>query len=287
MRIIRTVAELRAARDRSATGLIPTMGALHEGHLSLVQQARHCCEKVVVSLFVNPAQFGPNEDYSRYPRDEERDAHLAELAGADILFAPSVEEVYPRKTTVVSVLGISNLWEGAARPGHFDGVATVVCKLFNMAQPDIAFFGLKDLQQCAVIRRMVQDLDMNVGLDFCKTIREPDGLALSSRNAYLSSSERLKAPIIYQELSRCARAFVNLEANSESVVEELSKSRAVLEQAGMSVDYFELVDTENLSPKDAPEAEDSIIAAVKLGSTRLIDNIQIGDPPQECLSLGS
>ena len=251
------------------------MGALHEGHLSLIRGARSVCETLVVSLFVNPTQFGPTEDFNRYPRDEARDARLAEEAGADVLFAPSVEEVFPRKTTTVSVPGISDLWEGAIRPGHFDGVATVVCKLFNMAEPEVAFFGLKDLQQCAIIRRMVEDLDMPVRLEFCKTVREPDGLAMSSRNAYLTSQERTIAPVIYQELTRCGHFFEGDSIDSASVLKELQKSRSRLQDLGMLVDYFELVDTSDLLAKQVPAPGDSLIAAVRVGSTRLIDNVQI------------
>jgi pantoate--beta-alanine ligase len=251
------------------------MGALHEGHLSLIRQARKECDTLIVSLFVNPAQFGPNEDFNRYPRDEERDALLVREAGGDVLFAPSVDEVYPRRTTAVSVQGISDLWEGAARPGHFQGVATVVCKLFNMSSPDVAFFGLKDLQQCAIIRRMVEDLDMPVRLEFCETVRESDGLALSSRNVYLSSQERLIAPMIYQELIRCANVFAGNGTDVSQTSEALARSRSTLERAGMAVDYFELVDTLDLSPRMLPRSGDSIIAAAKLGGTRLIDNTQI------------
>jgi pantoate--beta-alanine ligase len=274
LKIVRTVAELRAAR-RGKVALVPTMGALHEGHLSLMRQARGVCETLVGSLFVNPTQFGPNEDFNRYPRDEERDARMAEEAGVDVLFAPSVEEVFPRKTTTVSVLGIADIWEGALRPGHFDGVATVVCKLFNMAMPESAFFGLKDLQQCAVIRRMVEDLDLPVRLEFCKTVREPDGLAMSSRNAYLTADQRAIAPVIYQELARCAMIFELAAPDLSTVFRELDVSRTRLQHLGMQIDYFELVDTSDLSLKEAPEAGDSLIAAVKVGTTRLIDNVQI------------
>lgn len=260
---------------RGKVSLVPTMGALHDGHLSLMRRARAVSDTLVVSLFVNPTQFGPGEDFNRYPRDEETDAQMAEGVGVDILFAPSVEEMFPRKTTTVSVHGISDIWEGAVRPGHFDGVATVVCKLFNICNPDIAFFGLKDLQQCAVIRRMVEDLNIPVDLEFCETVREPDGLAMSSRNAYLTPDQRQRAPAIYQELLRCAKKFEFPQISASGTRPELEHSRLRLEELGLRVDYFELVNTFDLSIKPAPEPGDSIIAAARVGPTRLIDNIQI------------
>lgn len=263
--------EMRAATT-GTTALVPTMGALHEGHLSLIREARKKCETLVVSLFVNPTQFGPAEDFNRYPRDETRDADLASAAGADVLFAPSPEEMYPRKTTVVSVKDIPDRWEGALRPGHFDGVATVVCKLFNIVSPDLAIFGLKDLQQCAVIRRMVEDLDLPVELAFGPTVREADGLALSSRNVYLSAENRRLAPAIYRELQRCQHLFITPGVDAEA---ELKNSAEALEAMGMAVDYFDLVSTQDLTPRSQPVPGDSIIAAVRLGGTRLIDNVQL------------
>jgi pantoate--beta-alanine ligase len=235
------------------------MGAFHEGHVSLMKAGRLESDTVVVSLFVNPTQFGPNEDFSKYPRDEERDARMAEEAAVDVLFAPSVKDV-------------SDRWDGEHRPGHFDGVATVVLKLFNIVEPDVAFFGLKDLQQCAVIRRMVEDLDCPVKLNFCSTVREEDGLALSSRNAYLSPKEREIAPLLYKELTRAADVLRNQHSSPRDA---LDKARQRLSEAGFSVEYFDVVDTNTMAPKDAASIGDSIIAAVRLGRTRLIDNTQI------------
>ena len=251
------------------------MGAFHEGHLSLMRQAKNESDCLVVSLFVNPTQFGPNEDFTLYPRDERRDAALAKSAGVDILFAPSDGEIYPRKTTIVSVKDVSDRWEGAHRPGHFEGVATVVCKLFNIVQPDRAYFGLKDLQQCAVIRRMVEDLDIPVTLQFFPTVREADGLALSSRNAYLNAEERAKAPRLFEVLSTAAGKFRLSGVRLTEVAEELEKGRANLEAEGFKVDYLAVVDTMVLQPKDFPAKGDSIIVAARIGETRLIDNIQI------------
>lgn len=251
------------------------MGAFHEGHLSLMREARPQCETLVVSLFVNPTQFGPNEDFSRYPRDEERDLRLAESAGVDVVFAPSIEEVYPRRTTTVSVSEVTERWEGAIRPGHFDGVATVVCKLFNIVGPNFAVFGLKDLQQCAVIRRMTEDLNLPVRLEFCPTARESDGLAMSSRNAYLSQEGRERAPLIYRELRRANLEIRSNPKDSRRIENELAASRQILESQGFQVDYFALVGTETMLPLRVVEGPSSLIVAVRIGSTRLIDNIQI------------
>lgn len=251
------------------------MGAFHDGHLALMREARANCDTLIVSLFVNPTQFGPTEDFSRYPRDENKDAGMAESMGVDVLFAPTVAEIYPRKSTLVSVTEIPDRWEGAARPGHFDGVAMVVLKLFNIAMPDFAVFGLKDLQQCAVIRRMVEDLNVPVSLTFSPTVREPDGLALSSRNVYLSPENRAKAPAIYTELRRCAALFADGDCEADRVAIELKSSSETLNHLGFKVDYFSLVDTLDMSPLEVPGKGSSIIAAAKIGTTRLIDNIQI------------
>jgi pantoate--beta-alanine ligase len=255
------------------------MGAFHDGHLDLMRLARPECDTLVVSLFVNPTQFGPGEDFSRYPRDEERDLALAEEVGADVVFAPSVEEVYPRRTTTVSVREVTERWEGAIRPGHFDGVATVVCKLLNIVSPDFAVFGLKDLQQCAVIRRMVEDLNLRVALKFCPTRRESDGLAMSSRNTYLSREHREKAPLLYKELLRCATALKDAPQNPSAIDSELSGSRLRLVSNGFSVDYFALVDTFTTLPLDVVQSPCSLITAVRLGTTRLIDNLQVNGLP--------
>jgi pantoate--beta-alanine ligase len=206
LKVVRQIADLPAQR-KGTVGLVPTMGSFHEGHLSLMRAARAECDTVVVSLFVNPTQFGPNEDYAKYPRNEEADAALAAGAGADVLFVPTAEEMYPRNTTVVKVEGVTSRWEGAHRPTHFDGVATVVCKLFNIVRPDAALFGLKDFQQCAVIKTMAQDLNMPVRLHFCDTLREASGLAMSSRNQYLSAGERETAAGLYRELCRLSESL--------------------------------------------------------------------------------
>jgi len=273
LKIVRTIAEMRD-HHKGRVGLVPTMGAFHEGHLSLMRQCRPQCDTLVVSLFVNPTQFAPGEDYSRYPRNEHRDAEMAEAQGVDILFAPDVQEMYRESRTTVTVSGISERWEGAHRPGHFDGVATVVCKLFNIVQPSTAFFGLKDLQQCAVIRQMVNDLNMPIQLQFCPTYREADGLAMSSRNAYLSPEDRSLAPAIYKALRNCA-ANLKTTPNQPNTQAQLDDARQVLEDKGFKVDYFALVDTNTMDPKLIPQSGDSIITAAKIGSTRLIDNVQL------------
>ena len=250
------------------------MGAFHEGHLSLMRQARPKCDMLVCSLFVNPTQFAPGEDYEKYPRNEQADAAMAEAQGVDILFAPTAEEMYKDRVTTVTVAQVSDLWEGAHRPGHFDGVATVVCKLFNIVQPTLALFGLKDLQQCAVIRRMVEDLNMLVQLQFCPTYREADGLAMSSRNAYLSPQERATAPALFKQLSKCAMELKS--ASSPKEVETLlNTSKTNLNELGFKVDYFALVDTNTMAPKTEAQPGDSVITAAKIGSTRLIDNVQL------------
>jgi pantoate--beta-alanine ligase len=268
LRIVSRLADLNLTAS-SRVGFVPTMGAFHAGHLRLMERAKEDNDLCVVSLFVNPTQFGKNEDFDKYPRDLDRDAMLAEEVGVDYLFAPSVSDVYPRPSTTIRVPVVTEMWEGAQRPGHFDGVATVVCKLFNMVRPQTAYFGLKDLQQCIVIKRMTEDLNMAVLLKFEPTVREADGLAMSSRNVYLSGNERQVAPLIYQELRRC-RAALNV---GEDVASELRRSTESLGAAGFSVDYFALVDTETMHHIEKPVINAAIIAAAKLGSTRLIDNI--------------
>ena len=250
------------------------MGAFHEGHLSLMRQARPQCDTLVCSLFVNPMQFAPGEDYERYPRNEQADAAMAEAQGVDILFAPSAEEMYRDRVTTVTVVQVSDLWEGAHRPGHFDGVATVVCKLFNIVQPSLALFGLKDLQQCAVIRRMVEDLDMPIQLQFCPTYREADGLAMSSRNAYLSQHDRATVPALFRQLSKTAEALKNAASPTETE-SLLNAAKSALNDLGFKVDYFALVDTQTMAPKLTARSGDSIITAAKIGQTRLIDNVQL------------
>jgi pantoate--beta-alanine ligase len=256
VRIVRTVAELRLARRNAAgsVGLVPTMGAFHDGHLALFRAARAECESVVVSLFVNPAQFGPHEDLDRYPRDEEGDAAIAEGAGVDMLFVPPVTELYPRGfDTWVEVGGAGT--EGSARPGHFRGVATVCLKLFHIVRPDVAYFGQKDAEQAAVLRRMVRDLDLELGLRILPTVRDADGLALSSRNAYLSTDERRRALTLPRALSAGRDAF---RAGADPV----AAARAALN--GVEPDYVEVLD---LGPAKV------LAAAARVGSTRLIDNV--------------
>ncbi len=213
MKIIRSLTELQFSAPR--VGFVPTMGALHEGHLSLMRQAKAECGFCVASIFVNPTQFGPNEDFNKYPRDEARDFELAESAGVDAVFCPTVEEVYSGSCTTVRVSGVADRWEGPLRPGHFEGVATVVHKLFGMVRPQVAYFGLKDFQQCRVIAKMVSDLYLPVELVFCETIREPDGLAMSSRNRYLSPEERVIAPKIYEVLRGVAGADIFAPCSSD------------------------------------------------------------------------
>ncbi len=248
------------------------MGALHEGHRELVRRARAECDRVVVSIFVNPAQFGPNEDYGRYPRQLEADCDLCAAEGVDAVYAPELHDVYPDGfSTAIDPGEIASEWEGAFRPGHFRGVVTVVGKLFNTVLPTIAYFGWKDLQQCLVVTRMVRDLDFRVRLEFVDTVREVDGLALSSRNAYLEANARLIAPRLYSELKRSGEA---IEAGG-NVQEELDQSRLVLRDAGFDIDYFAYVDMKSLESLDTMLLPSAVIAAVRLGSTRLIDNYRL------------
>jgi len=277
MKTIRTVAELRdelAGRDR--VGLVPTMGFLHEGHLSLIRYAREECATVVVSLFVNPKQFGEGEDLDAYPRDEARDAALAEECGADILFAPDAAEVYPDGfATTVEVAGLTDVMCGAARPGHFAGVTTVVTKLFNMVGPDVAYFGQKDAQQALVIRKLARDLDIPVRIEICPTVREPDGLALSSRNAYLSPDERERALALNRSL-RAAEAAV--AAGHTSADDVLAAAHEQLQQAGIEPEYLELRSAKDLAPVERVNGSTLLAVAAQVGRARLIDNtILTGD----------
>lgn len=274
MNVVRKIADLPVHRA-GIVGLVPTMGAFHEGHLSLMRAARSACDTVFVSLFVNPTQFGPNEDYTRYPRDEERDFAMAAETGVDYIFAPTAEEMYPHLCTAVKVEGVTDLWEGAHRPGHFDGVATVVCKLFNLVAPDLAYFGLKDYQQCAVIQAMVRDLNMRVRLEFCETVREPSGLALSSRNRYLPDHARESAAVLYGELKRIAQALRDTHAEAIAVSKRIAEGIDSLGHAGFSVDYLALVDAETLAPVATLGAEARLLVAARLGAVRLIDNIAV------------
>jgi pantoate--beta-alanine ligase len=282
MRTVRTVAELRAvlAPERRAgrsIGLVPTMGFFHEGHLALMRAARAGSDVVVVSLFVNPAQFGPSEDFDSYPRDEQRDAALARREGVDVLFAPPVEEVYPAGfSTTVSVTGLTEVLDGdPARRGqaHFDGVATVVAKLFNMVQPDRAWFGQKDAQQAVVIRRLVRDLDIPVEVEVVPTVREPDGLALSSRNVYLSPAERERA----LALSRALRAAEDeVAAGRRDADTVLAAAQRELDARDVEPEYLELRSADDLSPATRVNGRTLLAVAARVGRARLIDNTLLG-----------
>ena len=278
MQTIRDVAALRNAvmqlrKKGGRIALVPTMGALHAGHMALVAEAKRRADHVVVSLFVNPAQFGPKEDLSTYPRQEAADSALLEAEGCAILWAPDAEAMYPAGyATKVQVSGVTEGLDGAARPGHFDGVATVVAKLFNQVAPDIALFGEMDYQQLAMIRRLVRDLDLPIEIAGVPTQREADGLALSSRNAYLSDEERVAARTLPRALGEAAAAI----QQGADIAETLAQARAKLEQAGFSpVDYVELRDAETLQAIDALDRPARILAAARLGRTRLIDNLPV------------
>lgn len=265
-----TLAEIRGEGHRIA--LVPTMGALHAGHMALIDAARRPGTKLVASIFVNPKQFGANEDLSRYPRREAADIRMLSEAGCDVLWAPTVEEMYPDGfASTVSVTGVSDGFDGESRPGHFDGVATVVAKLFNQVRPDAAYFGEKDFQQLAVIRRMVTDLDFGIEIVGVPIQRDDDGLALSSRNIYLDDDERAKAVALPRALGVAARAI----ARGEPVAAVLDDARATLENAGFSVDYLAMADAETLTADPAEDRPRRLLAAARMGNTRLIDNIAI------------
>lgn len=278
MEIVRTVAALRAAvaawrREGATVGLVPTMGALHAGHVSLVAEARRLSKRVVTTIFVNPKQFGANEDLNRYPRQEGADVALLETAGCDLLFAPHVEEIYPRGfVTSVTVSALGDIMDGAARPGHFDGVATVVAKLLNMAQADVAIFGEKDWQQLTIIRRMAADLNVPTAILGAPIVRDADGLALSSRNAYLSADERVRAVALPKALNAAARDI----ANGRPVADALAGAAYTMRQAGFaSVDYVELRDAATLEAVETLDRPARLFAAARIGSARLIDNISV------------
>lgn len=277
MQIVRTGEELTRAVDdlkRSGTlALVPTMGALHPGHMALIDAAKAHADRVAATIFVNPMQFGPNEDLARYPRQEEQDARLLTEYGCDLLWLPSVVDIYPEGfSTKISVSRVSERWEGEVRPGHFDGVATVVAKLLLSVRPDVAVFGEKDFQQLAVIRRMVGDLNIPVRIVGIPTVRETDGLALSSRNVYLSPDERAAAVAMPKAL-RGARDAILAGAEVSDAVE---RAKNLLSDAGFSrVDYLALVDSATLEPLDHPAGEMRLIAAAVIGKTRLIDNLPI------------
>ncbi|MGZ4201558.1 MAG: pantoate--beta-alanine ligase [Thermoleophilaceae bacterium] len=279
MRTVRSVAELREALSRAPrpVGLVPTMGAFHEGHLSLMRRAREENATVVVWLFVNPAQFVPNEDFDAYPRDEARDAEQAEALGVDLLFAPPPGEVYPPGfATTVEVHGITDVLEGdPSHRGaeHFHGVTTVVTKLFNMVGPDRAYFGQKDAQQALVIRKLVRDLDLPVEVRVCPTVREPSGLAMSSRNRYLSDEERERAAAISRALAAAERTVSAGRLDTAAV---LAAARAELDAAGIEPEYLELRSAEDLSPVERVNGSTLLAVAARVGRARLIDNAILG-----------
>jgi pantoate--beta-alanine ligase len=286
VRTIRTVADLRAAleperRQGKAIGLVPTMGAFHEGHLELIRRSTAENDVTVVSLFVNPTQFGPSEDLDAYPRDEQRDAALAEELGADVLFAPPVAEVYPDGfATSVRVEGLTSVLDGhpARRgPQHFDGVTTVVTKLFNMAQPQRAYFGQKDAQQALVIRRLTADLDIPVEIVVVPTVRDVDGLALSSRNAYLTEEERERALGLSRALEAADREVAAGRRDAQSVLDAASRE---LDARGIEPEYLELRSADDLSPAERVNGRTLLAVAARVGRARLIDNAILGDQPK-------
>ncbi|GMK42452.1 pantothenate synthetase [Paenibacillus sp. CCS19] len=282
--ICRTKQQLRQALEERrkqqpgiTTGFVPTMGYLHEGHASLIRRSVAECDITVLSIFVNPLQFGPNEDFDRYPRDEQRDLALAETNGADIAFLPTVEEMYPSKPlTRLTVDVVTDRLCGASRPGHFDGVGVVVSKLFNLVQPQRAYFGMKDAQQVAVIRRMTDDLDMPIKIVPCDIVREPDGLALSSRNVYLSAEERSQALVLSQSLSKAKSIGETASMTVQGLIDEVSNH--IRRSPLADIDYVELLAYPNLTPLAPTQlladihGELLLAVAVKFGRTRLIDN---------------
>jgi pantoate--beta-alanine ligase len=277
MKVVRTIADVRAhvaeaRRAGKAIGLVPTMGAFHAGHEALMRAAREQIDYVVVWLFVNPAQFDDPSDLTAYPRTEERDAAIAERLGVDVLFAPPVEEIYPDGfATTIRVAGLGEVLEGAERgAGHFEGVCTVVCKMFNIVAPDVAYFGQKDAQQVAVIRRMVRDLDIPVALEVVSTVREPDGLALSSRNARLDPAERERALALSRALGAVRHA---VEAGERDAAAAVAAGRAAMD--GVEPDYLSVIDPETLEPVQEVAGRVLVVVAARVGPARLIDNILI------------
>jgi pantoate--beta-alanine ligase len=280
--ITRTVPELRFAlapfrRAGQRVGLVPTMGALHDGHISLLRRARRECDVVVMSLFVNPRQFDQASDLRAYPRDEQRDRALARDAGTDVVFAPAPEVVYPRGfVTTVSVGGPAEGLESAHRGrGHFDGVATVVAKLLNMVGPEVVYFGEKDAQQLAVVRRLVADLDLPCAIEACPTVREPDGLAMSSRNALLTAEDRVRALTLYEALASVQSSVADGERDPSAAT---AAGRAILDEAGVELEYLTLVDPLTMAPLDELDRDSLAVVAARLGAVRLIDNLAVPLP---------
>jgi len=285
MKVSTTIADARAAVARARAegariGFVPTMGALHAGHLSLVERSRREADFTVMSIFVNPLQFGPAEDLSRYPRPVAEDERLASDAGVDLLFRPDVSEMYGAHRSVTVTAGVlGSKWEGSSRPGHFDGVLTVVAKLFNIIRPDIAVFGLKDLQQAALVRAMVRDLDMPVAIVVSPIVRESDGLALSSRNRYLSPEERRSATTLSRALRSIAKRFDEGERSVEAL--EAEGKRVVAKDSGVALDYLSVIDQQTFENPDVAQSGNSAIIAARVGTTRLIDNMTLGRNDQD------
>ena len=277
MKLVHSIAEMRALSRAARSsgkrlGLVPTMGALHEGHLSLVRAARGKSDLIAASIFVNPTQFGPNEDFAKYPRTLENDCALLEREGVELIFAPPVEEMYPEgAVTWVVVEGLSDRLCGKSRPGHFRGVTTVVAKLLHIVEPDFAFFGQKDAAQVAIIQRMVRDLNMPVAIEVCPIVRGADGLAISSRNAYLSAQERKSALILYRSLMRIQKLFENGERDSTKLISAAKQEFAT--EPNVRLDYVEVVDPETLAPEASFAQRTLVAVAAFVGQTRLIDNI--------------
>ena len=285
MNVVSTIADTRAAIDSARAhgariGFVPTMGALHAGHLSLVERARREADFIVMSIFVNPLQFAPTEDFSRYPRPVEEDERLSSEAGVDLLFRPSVTEMYPPGRSVgVSAGMLGAEWEGTSRPGHFDGVVTVVAKLFNIVHPDVAVFGRKDLQQAAIIKAMVRDLDMPIRIVLAPIVRESDGLALSSRNRYLSPDDRRRATVLSRALAAITLRFASGERRVPAL--EAEAQRVLSTESEVTPDYLAVIDPLTFKRPELAADGNAAIVAARVGSTRLIDNMSLGQDDQD------
>jgi len=279
MKIVRSISEMQELANQfrqqnKIIGFVPTMGYLHEGHLSLIRLARPKCDVLVVSIFVNPTQFGPNEDFQKYPRDFHHDEILCKQEQVDVVFYPTTDEMYPPPyLTYVTVEKLTETMCGLSRPGHFRGVTTVVSKLFNIVKPHIAVFGQKDYQQALVIKQMVRDLNFDVRIEVAPIVREPDGLAMSSRNKYLSPEERKRALSLYHSLQLAQRLIAGGEKRVPAIREQMEK--LILEEGQGEIDYIAIADAETLEPREVVEGKTVIALAVKIGSTRLIDNVVV------------
>jgi pantoate--beta-alanine ligase len=282
MKICKTIDDMRAAsraahREGKRLGFVPTMGALHEGHLSLMRAAKAKCDVVAVSIFVNPLQFGPSEDLAKYPRTFEHDRELLEKEAVDIIFAPTPDEMYPAgAVTYVTVEGLSEKLCGRSRPGHFRGVTTVVSKLFHIVEPDFAFFGQKDAAQATIIRRMVRDLNLPIEIVVCPIVREPDGLAMSSRNAYLSPQERKSALVLQRSLTQVRNRFDQGERNVTNLI--AAGKQVLAQEPAVRLDYFEIVEPATLDPTQEVTSSALVAIAAFVGNTRLIDNLLLPEP---------